>query len=444
MTGGTRWRIRAETVWTGAQEPPLTGVDVIVEGERIAGLVPSSAAAPGVPPAAGEAPHGAALPGEAPHGAALPGEALIDLGGLTLLPGLIDAHLHLWGAPPPGPWGEAPWAPAYRALGAAEDLRRLLLAGFTAVRCMGGALGPALSRAVADGLVEGPRVVAAGDYICPRGGTWDPVGRPLAAAEALGIFADGPDECRRRVRERVRSGSAVIKIGLSSGRPGRDRVHPWGDSPRDSWPNYSLEELRALVDEAHRAGLMVAAHAIGEAAVRSAVLAGVDTIEHGHGAEAETYRMMAERGVILVPTLGLPALRARRGPALGLSPELAAVWQRHLDELFRAVGLALEHGVTMAAGTDFVGPPYTPLGDNACQFELLVEAGMTPAQALAAGTTGAAHALGMRAAIGTIAPGKLADLVAVRGRPWEDVTALRKVGFVMVGGRVVLDRCDSV
>ncbi len=415
--GRERWRIRAATVWTSGDEPPRTGVDVIVDGQYITAIVPRANTAKG--------------------------EKLLDLGGLTLVPGFIDAHLHLWGAGPPSPWGGAPWASAYRAVAAARDLRRLLDAGFTTVRCMGGALGPALAHAVADGLIEGPRVVPAGDYICPRAGTWDPVGQPLVSAEALGIFADGPDECRRRVRERLRSGSRVIKIGVSSGTPGRDLVYPWADGAAWAHANYSIDEIRSVVEEAHRAGLMVAAHAIGEAAVRSAVLAGVDTVEHGHGAAPGTYALMAELGTILVPTLALPAMRARLGPARGLAPEVAGVWQRHLDELFAAVRLAMEHGVLIAAGTDFVGPPYTPLGENACQFELLVEAGMTPGQALQAGTAVAARAVGMGGVLGTIEPGRLADLVGVEGRPWEDVSALRRVGFVMAAGRLVVHRQGS-
>jgi len=430
-----RYRVRAQAVWTG-DGPPLAGVDVLVEGSHILALVPRDQLLPVEAPAGPTTEHSA--------GGQLPGETLLDLGEMSLVPGLIDAHLHLWGVGPRPPWGEAPWASAYRAIAAAQDLRRLLEAGFTAVRCMGGPLGPALERAVADGVIPGPRIVAAGDYICQRGGTWDPIGQPAAAAEARGFFADGPDECRRRVRERVRSGSRVIKIGLSSGLPGRDLVHPWADGADQAVPNYTLEEIRAVVDEAHRVGLMVAAHAIGEAAVRQAVLAGVDTVEHGHGAAPETYALMAERGIILVPTLALPAMRARQGAAKGLAPELVAVWQRHLDQLFAAVRLARDHGVTIAAGTDFVGPPFTPMGENAVQFELLVEAGMSPAEALQAGTTTAARALGLAERVGTISPGKLADLVGVRGRPWEDITALRQVGFVMAGGRVVVHRCGSV
>src|SRR5690606_22888607 len=255
---GARWRLRAAAVWTGTDNRPLAQADILVAGEEVVGLVPR----------------------ETPSD----GATLIDLGDAAIVPGLIDAHLHLWGLDPAAPAVSASWSPAYRALRAAQDLRRLVEAGFTAVRCMGSPIGPALQRAVDEGLIDGPVIVAAGETICQRGGTWDPVHQPQAWAETLGVLADGPEECRRRVRERIRSGSRVIRIGASSGRPFLDAVHPWADGADVSRPNYSLAELKMMVEEAHRAGLRVAAHAIGEAAVRNAVLAGVDTVEHGHGA----------------------------------------------------------------------------------------------------------------------------------------------------------------
>lgn len=418
MGAGTRRRIRAAAVWTGTDGQPLERVDVLVAGQDIAGFIPRE-----TPP---------------------DGAVLVDLGDAALVPGLIDAHLHLWGLDPAAPPAPPSWAPAYRVLRAAQELRQLVEAGFTAVRCMGGPIGPALERAVGERLIDGPLIVAAGEAICQRGGTWDPIHQPQAWAETMGVLADGPDECRRRVRERIRSGSRVIKIGASSGRPFHDAVHPWADGADLARPNYSFEELSIMVEEAHRTGLMVAAHAIGEGAVRNAVLAGVDTVEHGHGATAETYRMMADRGIILVSTLALPAMRARFGEEKGLAPRLAAVWRRHLDQMFVSLRSALECGVAVAAGTDFIGPPYTPMGKNAYEFQLLVEGGMTPWQALTAGTVTAARALGLEDRIGTIAPGMRADLVAVRGRPWEDVKTLRDVCFVMVDGRVLLDRRGTV
>lgn len=376
-----------------------------------------------------------------PRGAAPGGseqdETVIDLGEAAVVPGLIDAHLHLFGFSPSSAGAQMAAPDAYRVLVAASDLRRLAAAGFTTVRCMGSPLGPILGRAVEEGIVEGPRIVAAGEYICQRGGTWDPVGYPLAWADRLGMFADGPEQCRRRVRERIRSGAGVIKIGVSSGRALRDRIHPWADGPDGSCPNYSVEEIQVMVEEAHRMGLRVAAHAIGDLAVRNAVLGGVDTVEHGHGASAATYRMMADRGVMLVPTLSLPYRRSRFGLQGGLPQWAVDVWRRHLEQQMQCVATALACGVAIAVGTDFVGPPLTPFGDNALEFRLLVEAGMRAWDALAAGTVVGARALGLEAAIGTIEPGQLADIVAVQGRPWEDPEALMRVVFVMKGGKVV-------
>ncbi len=191
------------------------------------------------------------------------------------------------------------------------------------------------------------------------------------------------------------------------------------------------------MDEAHRAGLRVAVHTIGEEAVRTSVLAGVDSVEHGHGAGRATYELMAERGIFLVPTLALPAMRARFGAERGLAPRLVDVWKRHHEQQLTSVALALECGVTIAAGTDFLGPPYTPLGENAYEFQLLVEAGLSARQALTAGTAVAARVLGLAAEIGTLTPGKRADIVGVRGRPWEDPGSLRRIEFVMQAGRIV-------
>lgn len=454
--GGGRVRLRARAVWTGEVKHsppggPLIGADVVVSGDRIAELVPSASPL-------------------------RDGEILVDLGDIALVPGLIDAHLHLLGADPVQAGIGHDWAGTYRALGAVADLRRLLEAGFTTVRCMGSPAGPALAGAVADGLVDGPLIVAAGHYICRTGGTWDyrsPEGErsleeqrrspngphgpmPLRAAEwtdaasrpgtraAAGVWpdpavmiADDVQAGRTRVRERVSEGAGVIKVGVSSGSPGVDLVQPWADSPEASRSNYGVDELRAIVDEAHRAGLRVAVHAIGEEAVRTSVLAGVDSVEHGHGAGRATYELMAERGIFLVPTLALPAMRARFGAERGLAPRLVDVWKRHHEQQLTSVALALECGVTIAAGTDFLGPPYTPLGENAYEFQLLVEAGLSARQALTAGTAVAARVLGLAAEIGTLTPGKRADIVGVRGRPWEDPGSLRRIEFVMQAGRIV-------
>jgi imidazolonepropionase-like amidohydrolase len=397
--------LRAAAAWT-ARGAVLAPAEIHVEGPRIAWLGPQ-----------GERP--------APEGA-----EILDLGPHWLLPGFIDAHLHLWGldmAEPSALWS---WPQAYRAARATADLRALLDQGITAVRCCGGPLGPALARAVREGVVPGPHIVAAGEFICSRAGTWDHAAWPQRWVEELGMYADGPEEVRRRVRERLRQGADFIKVGGSVGEH-TDALRPWGDDPARLRLAYADEEVRTAVEEAHRSGLRVATHAIGEAAVRQALKAGVDSIEHGHGISEETARRMAGSGTWLVPTLSLPALRVERAP-----PAIAAGWRRHREVQRRSLEVAMRHGVRIAAGTDFIGPPFTPLGPDAMEMELLVEAGMAPEQALLAGTAHAAELLGLGDRTGTLVAGMEADIIALPGDPREAIGRVRQVAFVMRGGAV--------
>ena len=399
--------LRAEAAWTGERAPPVEKAELHVAGGHIAWL---------------------GRQGERP----LPeGARVIELGGQWLLPGFVDAHLHLWGLDLSEPSALWNWPQAYRAARAVADLGALLAAGVTAVRCCGGPLGPSLARAVREGVVPGPRIVAAGEFICSRAGTWDHAAFPQRWTEELGMYADGPEECRRRVRERLRQGADFIKIGGSVGEH-TDTLRPWGDDPARLRLSYSDEEVRTVVEEARRNGLRVATHAIGEAAVAQAVAAGVHSVEHGHGIAEETARRMAGEGIWLVPTLSLPAVRAERAP-----PSVAAHWQRHREAQWRSLEIALRHGVRIAAGTDFVGPPFTPLGPDAMEMELLAEAGMAPEQALLAGTARGADLLGLGDQAGILAPGRVADIVAVPGDPRRDITLVRRVGFVMAAGAVV-------
>ncbi|EHM03509.1 amidohydrolase family protein [Acetobacteraceae bacterium AT-5844] len=403
--------LRAAAAWTGEGGPvfPAIGrkVELHIEAGRITWL---------------------GREGERP---APPAAILQDLGDAWLLPGFIDAHLHLWGLDLSDPSALWNWPMAYRAARAVADLGRMLEEGVTAVRCLGGPLGPSLARAVQEGVVRGPHIVAAGEFICSRAGTWDHAAFPQHWVESLGMYADGADACRQRVRERIRQGADFIKVGGSVGEH-TDALRPWGNDPARLRLSYSDGELAVLVEEAHRNGLRVASHAIGDEAVRQALECGVDTIEHGHGISDETARRMADRGALLVPTLSLPALRVRHPVK-----HVAEGWQRHRDAQRASLQLALRHGVRIAAGTDFVGPPGSPLGPSMMELELLVEAGLTPEQALVAGTAGGAEALGMQHRIGRLAEGFEADMVALPGDPRADIGLVRQVRFVMKGGEVV-------
>jgi imidazolonepropionase-like amidohydrolase len=366
-----------------------------------------------------------------------PGSVVLDLGEQWLLPGFIDAHLHLFGLDFSDPTALFTWPTALRAARATADLGRLLASGITAVRCLGSPLGPSLARAVRSAYVPGPHISAAGEFICSRSGTWDPAVWPQRWAEELGMFADGVEECRRRVRERVRAGADFIKICGSVGEHG-DRLRAWGNDPCRVRLSYSDEEVTALVEEAHRHGLRVASHCIGDAAVRQALDAGVDSIEHGHGITDETCRRLADSAAILVPTLALPAWRARNGVAEGLPPDSIAGWQRHAAVQRRSLERARDHGVRIAAGTDFVGPPSTPLGPNACEMEHLVEAGLTPEEALTACIAVGREAMGMGNTIGMLAAGRRADVIALPGDPRRNIGLVRRVSFVMRDGMVVV------
>ena len=359
---------------------------------------------------------------------------LIDLGDVTLLPGLMDMEVNLL----MGGKGETAVLspvqddPPLRMLRAVGNARRTLRAGFTTVRNLGlfvktggYLLDVALSKAIDAGWIDGPRVIPAGHAITPTGGHLDPT---MFAAFAPGIMtlsleegiANGVDEVRKAVRYQIKHGARLIKVCASGG--------VMSHTGTAGAQHYSDEELRAIVDEAHRRGLKVAAHTHGADAVRHAVEAGIDCIEHGFLLDDETIKLMAERGTFLVPTTylieGMDMSRA--------APELQAKAAEIFPKARTVVGRALAAGVKIAAGTD---APAIPHGKNAQELIALVDRGMTPLQVLQAATVNAAELLGVSDR-GRIEPGLLADLVAVPGDPLEDISVLADVRFVMKGGKV--------
>lgn len=347
------------------------------------------------------------------------GTRRVRLSGLSLIPGLIDLHTHLL----LHPYDEASWNDQVlreslglrtaRAVAAAE---RTLMAGFTTIRELGtegaGFADVGVRDAIEQGIVPGPRVLAATRALVATGAygpsgfdpRWDmPVGAQVA---------DGEAGVRRAVREQIAAGADWIKVYADY------RRRP-GDP---STPTFSQEELRAIVHEATSAGLPVAAHASTDEAIRRSVLAGVQTIEHGYEASEEALRLMAERGVTLCPTLAASEAMGRYTD----DPQRMATARRLMERALRA-------GVVVACGSD---AGVFAHGDNAREIELLHELGMTPAQALAAATSVAAKVIGREEELGRIAPGFIADLVAVEGDPLEDPSSLRRVRFVMREGRV--------
>ena len=360
------------------------------------------------------------------------GARVVDLGDATLLPGFIDAHVHIIGRALGQPGADEAAVhdyPGFAAIVGVENARRTLMAGFTSIRVLGAPdfMDVALRKAIDEGWAIGPRMQVAGHAIGITGGHCDENGyRPgLMDGSPQNGVADGVEQVRAAVRYQTKYGADVIKTCATGG------VLSEGDAV--GVPQYTLEELTALVDEAHRQDRRVAAHAHGAEGIKIAVRAGVNSIEHGSFLDEEGARMMAQHGTYLVPTLsaGEAAMRAAdRGILTGLRAEKA----RAAGTAMRtAIRRAVAAGVHIALGTDAgVGAH----GANGHEFTLMAEwGGLTPMQSIVAGTSSAAKLLGWEERVGTLAPGRLADVVAVRGDPLQDVHLLENgVVFVMKNG----------
>jgi imidazolonepropionase-like amidohydrolase len=360
---------------------------------------------------------------------AVDGAEVIDLGEATLLPGLIDAHKHM-GAPQTGMnifQARLTLSEMEAAIGSAANARKLLEEGFTTVRNMGSADGMdvSLKHAIDRGWAIGPRILCSLEPLGPSGGHSDPRnGIDTAWTNRLwsGSVIDGPADAMKQVREHRRRGADLIKIMPSGG------VLSIGDDPKLQL--MTDEEIKAVIDTAHSLGMKVAAHAHGKAAIDSAVRLGIDSIEHGTYADAESYKLMVQHGTYLVPTL-LVADQVNETARLHperLNPSSA---QKALEVTPLMKGMlagAYKAGVKIAFGTD------TSSGVNAHEFALMVAAGLTPADAVFTATHNAADLLGVADTAGSIQPGRYADLIAVKGNPLEDITVLEHVDWVMKGG----------
>ena len=363
---------------------------------------------------------------------------VVDLGDLVLLPGLMDMEVNLL----MGGRGEHPARspvaddPAIRMLRAVGNARRTLRAGFTTVRnlglfCKTGGylLDVALKKGIDQGYIDGPRVVPAGHAITPTGGHLDPTMFAEFAPHIMELtveegIANGIDEIRKAVRYQIKHGAEVIKICASGGV--MSRTGPPGSQ------HYSDEELRAICDEAHRRGLRVAAHTHGAEAVRHAVEAGVDCIEHGFMIDAETIALMVERGTYLVPTTYLTDVMDMSHAG----PELHAKAAIMYPAAQKSVLAAYEAGVKIAVGTD---APAVWHGRNAGELVALVRRGLPALAVLRGATTVAAELLDVTDR-GRIAPGLLADIIGVPGDPTQDITVTEDVRFVMKGGRTYVQK----
>ncbi len=359
------------------------------------------------------------------------GATVVDLSDSTCLPGLIDAHAHLLIATDDYQVDHLRRSSAYKALRGLSVARQMLQSGWTSVRVVGDAdvhyAHLDVRTAIEEGLFVGPRLTGAGHYLSITGGGGDLnfLG-PEHRVGADGLVVDGVDAVRRVVREEVKHGSDWIKV-LASG-----AMMSTGNDPRVA--HFSPDELRAMVAEASRLGVPVAAHAHSTEGIKQAVLAGVRSIEHGTFLDDEGIRLMVERGVFLVPTLYLGDYYLEERPDSEAQAEMNALTRQYRDQHLEAVGKAVRAGVRVVVGTDYVG---FPVSQGVREFQLLVEAGMTPMQAIQAGTSVNAELLGWQERVGSVEAGKLADIIAVPGDPLRDLSMLEKVTFVMLDGNVI-------
>ena len=402
--------IRAGTLIDGTGAAPVRNAVIVIRGDRIEAVGPSV---------------------RVPAGA-----RVVDLSRYTILPGFIDAHVHLASRP----LGVGDFVhrgvtddEGDDALWGVADARATLLAGFTTVRDVGSSsfANVALARAIDAGRVPGPRMVVAGHLIGISGGHCDLDGLAPGVVPEHGPLegiAAGADQVREAVRLQVKYGATVIKICATGG------VLSQGD--QIGAQQMTEDEMRSAVETAQMLGRRVAAHAHGNEGIKAAIRAGVTSVEHGSFLDDEAVRMMVEHGTWLVPTLfagwsvgspegsaHLPAWMAEKG---------RAAW----EAMQRSIRLAVQGGVKIALGTDAGVDPH---GQNAREFELLVTVGgMSPMQAIQAGTMNGATLLGMEHDVGSVETGKFADLVAVGGDPLADIKVLQHTAFVMKGGEVVL------
>jgi imidazolonepropionase-like amidohydrolase len=378
----------------GSGAEPVHGRAVVLEGDRIIQVVDDA---------------------RAPRG------RRIDLSGCTLLPGLINCHVHLcFGAEadPVRVMRDEPYA--LTALKVLRRAQETVEAGVTTVRDLGGRdyAEFAVRRAVAEGLFPGPRILGAGRPVCMTGGHGNAIGRE----------ADGPDDARKAVREQLKAGADVIKLIATGG------VMTPGVEPGS--PQLTLEEMRAAIEEATKAGRRTAAHAQGSTGIADAIEAGITTIEHGIFLTDEIVATMKHKGVFLVATLAAPAAISAGGLAAGIPDYMVrksdAVVTAHVASFRRAH----QAGARIAAGADS-GTPLNPHGSLLPELELMIKYGMTPLEAIRSATSVAAEALGLGSETGRVAEGHAADLLAVTGDPAERIGALGDVRLVLARGAII-------
>jgi len=391
--------IKNVTLIDGLGGDPRPDFAVAVEGDRIAWIGPTAQA-----PAFNES-------------------AVIDGGGRSLLPGMINCHVHLCndGAADLFAQVQNDSVPI-ASIRAVINARLTLEAGITTVRDCGAAsqIAIEIAKAVDRGLIEGPRVRAAGRVVTMTGGHGHFIGRE----------ADGPDEVRKAVRAEIKGGANFIKVMATGGvlTPGVD----------PSQTAFQIEEMQAAVEEAHKAGRPAASHAIGNGGIKNALKAGIDSVEHGFYLDDEAINLALKNEAFLVPTLIAVDQIVNNGPHGGIPDWVVRKAESESGHHRESFVMAVRSGVRIAAGTD-AGTPFNPHGDLALELAKMVEFGLPPMLALVAATSNAARLLRMADQIGSVEKGKLADLILVDGDPLKDIGAMRRPSLVMKSGAIVRD-----
>lgn len=400
--------IQAGRLVNGTTQAAQEHVDILVSGDAIAAIGPRGSLT--VPA----------------------GTQVLDYAQRTVMPGLIDLHIHFGPTITENEFSRTLESGDLRLIRSVRDARNLLHAGFTTARHVGGPDGIPIRDAVLEGEIEGPTLQAAGLPISQTSGHADihymPVEWVQSGQVRSGILADGPDACRQAVRRNFREGVDLIKI-MAAGGVATQKDHP-------QHAQFCMEEIRTIVEEAARWGRRVAAHC-GGAGTRQAVLGGVTTIEHGYFMDQETADLMAEKQVYYVPTLLRQYVGVYTGPKVGSSQWLNDKFKQVWEGALKGVAMAHKAGCKIGLGTDLGLRPFTRHGGNWQEAELLVEAGLSNLEAIRAGTAVAAEAMGLEQAIGTVAVGRKADLIAVEGDPLTDIKALSRVKLVVKRGEVV-------
>ncbi len=353
---------------------------------------------------------------------AAPADAeIVDLSDKTVLPGLIDSHIHCFLDASPDPMVSMDNDSTVNlVIKATKNMCKTLEAGFTTVRDLGGRgdLSFQLRKAAADNMFPSPRILTSGRYITMTGGH----------GHKTGIEADGTDLVRKAAREMLKQGADVIKVMATGG------VMTEGVQPGSA--QFTREEMAAATEEAHKVGKKAAAHAQGTEGIKNAIMAGIDSIEHGIFLDEEAVTMMRKNNTYLVPTLSAPYWVIEGGPESGIAQFVIDKVQITIKNHFPSFRLAHEKGVKIAMGTD-AGTPLSRHGGNAKELELMVENGMSPQEAIFATTITSAELLGLSDCLGSIEVGKIADMVVFRNNPLDNISNVYNVDRVYRSGKMV-------